>query len=117
MIMLQTIGVALAAKDTPIAQKARKMALEANGGEGGPTTLWGTGEKLASVNAALAAGTLADALDWEDCSWTGHPSAGIIPLRMAGCRGKAQERQGAADRYRGCLRSIPAHRHGRSAHG
>lgn len=79
MIMLQTIGVSLAAKGTPIADKARKMALEANGGEGGPTTLWGTGEKLASVNAALALGTISDALDWEDCSWTGHPSAGIIP--------------------------------------
>ena len=79
MIMLQTIGVTLAAKDTPISEKVRKMALEANGGENGPVTLWGTGEKLASVNAALALGTLSDALDWEDCSWTGHPSAGIIP--------------------------------------
>lgn len=80
MIMLQTIGVTLAAKDTAIAQKIRQMALEANGGESvGPTTVWGTGEKLAAANAALALGTLSDALDWEDCSWTGHPSAGIIP--------------------------------------
>lgn len=79
MIMLQTIGVALAAKNTPISEKVRKMAREANGGEGGPTTVWGSGEKMAAVNAALAIGTMADALDWEDCSWTGHPSAGIIP--------------------------------------
>ena len=79
MIMLQTIGVSLAAKDTEISRKIRKMAVEANGGEGGPTTVWGTGEKLAAVNSALAMGTLADTLDWEDCSWTGHPAAGIIP--------------------------------------
>ena len=79
MIMLQTIGVTLATKDTAISKKIRRMAVEANGGEGGPTTLWATGEKLAAVNAALALGTLSDALDWEDCSWTGHPAAGIIP--------------------------------------
>ena len=80
MIMLQTIGVTLAAKNTAISDKIRQMALEANGGESaGGTTVWGTGEKLAAVNAALALGTLSDALDWEDCSWTGHPSAGIIP--------------------------------------
>ena len=80
MIMLQTIGVTLAARDTAISEKIRQMALEANGGEaGGATTVWGTGDKLAAVNAALVLGTLSDTLDWEDCSWTGHPSAGIIP--------------------------------------
>ena len=79
MIMLQTIGVALAAKNIDAAKKARQMALEANSGEGGAATAWGTGEKLSPVNAALIAGTLADLLDWEDCSWTGHPSAGAIP--------------------------------------
>ena len=79
MIMLQTIGVTLAARSTPISEKVREMSREANGGLGGPTTVWGTGEKLAPVNAALALGTMSDSLDWEDCSWTGHPSAGIIP--------------------------------------
>ena len=79
MIMLQTIGVALAAKGTPIYEKAVRMAREANGGDGGATTVWGTGEKLSAINAALALGTATDALDWEDCSWTGHPAAGVIP--------------------------------------
>ncbi len=79
MIMLQTIGVTLAARSTPISEKVREMSREANGGLGGPTTVWGTGEKLAPVNAALALGTMSDSLDWEDCSWTAHPSAGIIP--------------------------------------
>ncbi|MCI6256424.1 MAG: MmgE/PrpD family protein [Clostridiales bacterium] len=79
MILLQTVGAALAAKGTPIADKACRMAEEANGGAGGGTTVWGTGKKLAAVNTALALGTMSDALDWEDCSWTGHPSAGVIP--------------------------------------
>ena len=79
MIMLQTIGVTLAAKGTPIYDKAVKMAREANGGDGGGVTMWGSGQKLSAINAALAMGTASDALDWEDCSWTGHPSAGIIP--------------------------------------
>ena len=131
MIMLQTIGVTLAAKDTAIAKKIRQMALEANGGESvGPTTVWGTGEKLAAANAALALGTLSDALDWEDCSWTGRhrrrgPGPGAVPpvrrrgrgalplhrpplrrhhsLCLAGRRGEAQERQGPDHRHCGRL--------------
>ena len=79
MILLQTIGVSLAAKNTAITQKALKMAEEANGGNGGPTSVWGTGKKMGAINAALALGTMSDALDWEDCSWTGHPAAGVIP--------------------------------------
>ena len=35
------------------------------------------------MQAAFANGTLADVLDWEDCSWTGHPSAGAIPAALA----------------------------------
>ena len=66
MILLQTIGVALASKNTAIAQKALKMALEANGGNGGPTAVWGSGKKMGTINAALALGTMSDALDWED---------------------------------------------------
>jgi 2-methylcitrate dehydratase PrpD len=80
MILLQTIGVSLAAKGAPEAQKALNLALRANHGSGGPTTAWATGEKLSAAASALLAGNLADLLDWEDCSWTGHPSAAIIPV-------------------------------------
>ena len=79
MILLQTIGVSLAAKGTPIYDKVMKMAREANGGDGGATTVWAEGGKMSAINAALALGTISDALDWEDCSWTGHPAAGVIP--------------------------------------
>lgn len=79
MILLHTVGASLAASSTPAAAKARQMAVEANGGEGGSTTVWGSGEKLSSVNSALVLGVLASALSWEDCAWTGHPAAGVIP--------------------------------------
>ena len=79
MIMLQTIGVTLAARNTTTTEKVMQMSTQANGGPGGPTTVWGVGTQMAAVNAALALGTMSDALDWEDCSWTGHPAAGVIP--------------------------------------
>lgn len=79
MIMIQTLGVSMAAKGMPMAVKVHQMGLEANNGEGGAVTAWITGEKVSAVNAALIAGTLSDMLDWEDCSCTGHPSAGVIP--------------------------------------
>ena len=40
MIMLQTIGVSLAAKHAPCTQKAITMAVAANGGPGGTVTGW-----------------------------------------------------------------------------
>ena len=79
LILMQTIGAALAAKDSDASQKAYRMAKEANAGDGGPITVWGSGGKLSAINAALALGTMAAALDWADCSWTGCPSTGIIP--------------------------------------
>ena len=79
MMLIRVIGAALAARDLPAAQKAWKMALEANGGNGGPIPVWGSGRRMSAINAALAMGTMADAMDWEDCSATGNPSAGVIP--------------------------------------
>lgn len=79
LLLIHTVGAALAASGTDIAAKALKMAREANGGEGGPTTVWGSGMKLAAVNGALALGTMADALDLEAYSVTGRPAAGLIP--------------------------------------
>ena len=80
MVMLQTVGVALAAKASPEAHKIIETARDANGGVGGTATGWGTGDRLSPGCAALQNGTLADLLDWEDTAWTGHPSAGIVPV-------------------------------------
>ena len=83
MMALQTIGVSLAAKESPIAGHVLKFAETLNGGPGGKATSWIGGTKLSPSNAVLVNGTIADALDWEDCSWTGHPSASIIPVAWA----------------------------------
>ena len=79
MIMLQTIGVSLAAKEVPGTKKAIELALAANGGSGGQVTGWVSGDSLSPANAAFLAGAISDMLDWEDTAWTGHPSAGIVP--------------------------------------
>ena len=87
MIALQTIGVSLGSKGTHTEQTAQKLGLALNGGEssaeGNTATCWITGTKLSTANAALVNGTMADILDREDCSWTGHPSASIIPVSWA----------------------------------
>lgn len=82
LILVHTLGVSLAAKDTEVAKKADQLALMGNNGLGGSCTRWIEGGNLSAVNAALLSGVLADALDWEDCSYTGHPSAGIIPVAV-----------------------------------
>jgi len=89
-ILLQTVGAALAAKGTDIAHKADVLAVEANNGLGGSVTRWLEGGKISPANAALLAGVLTDALDWEDCSWTGHPSAGIIPAAVIAAEEKGK---------------------------
>ncbi len=38
---------------------------------------------MAPTEADYANGTAADVLDWEDCTWTGHASAGAVPAAFA----------------------------------
>lgn len=83
MMTLHTLGVSLAAKPIELSEATVKVARAINGGSGGNASVWTTGEQLSMVSASFANGTLADMLDWEDCAWTGHPSAGVIPSAMA----------------------------------
>lgn len=79
-LLLHTVGVSLAALELKQGKDAVTLAKELSSGAGeGVATLWGTGIKGSWEAAAMLGGTLADMLDWEDCSWTGHPSAGVIP--------------------------------------
>ncbi|MDR1088012.1 MAG: MmgE/PrpD family protein [Coriobacteriales bacterium] len=83
LMALHTLGVSLAAVDIPLSAAAVKTASRINGGSGGKATAWLGGEKLSATSTAFVNGTLADILDWEDCSWAGHPSAGVIPAALA----------------------------------
>ena len=79
-LLLHTLGVSLAALELLQGKDAVALAKElSSGSDKGCATLWGSGIKVSWEAAALLGGTLGDMLDWEDCSWTGHPSAGVIP--------------------------------------
>ncbi len=81
-IVLHTLAAALAACNTKQGRDAAALAKEQGGGVK-QSTILGHREKVSSTQAAFANGTLADILDWEDCSWTGHPSANVIPAALA----------------------------------
>lgn len=83
---MQTIGVALGARGLPMTDKA--IAIGKSCGTGSPeATMWIDGSKVSMTSAVFTNSTLADILDWEDCSWTGHPSAGVIPVSWAAAEG------------------------------
>lgn len=87
MLTLHTIGTALAANPVPLSASAVKVAQAVNCGAGGEASVWLGGGKLSMAEAAFANGTLSDMLDWEDCAWAGHPSAGVIPVAVAVAEG------------------------------
>ena len=91
-LTLHVLGVSLAGCQTKQGKDAIALAKDM-GGEKKESTIVGDGSKVSCVQAAFANGTLADVLDWEDTSWTGHPSAGVIPAALAvGERVKASGR-------------------------
>lgn len=81
-LTIHTIGVSVAAASIEQAGSAIRLA-EENGGKEEATVWGGSGMKVPAENAAFANATQADILDWEDCSWTGHPSAGAISAAFA----------------------------------
>ncbi len=81
-LTLHVLGVSLAS--LPMEQATKVTTMVQSKGGVPEATVWGSdGGKVPADEAALANGTLADLLDWEDCSWTGHPSAGAIPVALA----------------------------------
>lgn len=78
MFVMHTIGVSLCSAGIQQVKDAIAIAKELSPGREGAATLWSDGAKVSWEAAAFAAGTMADTLDWEDCSVTGHPSAGVI---------------------------------------
>src|SRR5262249_3128053 len=78
-LILDTIGVALAAMDRRIGQIIIRQVAEAPGTPATATVL-GAGIKVSPATAALANGTLANALDFDDGS---HLSTHILPAALA----------------------------------
>jgi len=82
MMVMQTSGVCLCSSELQQIKDAIEISKEMSPGENGVATLWADGKKVSWEAAAFTAGTMGDMLDWEDCSVTGHPSAGIIPTAV-----------------------------------
>lgn len=100
-LTLHVLSVSIAARDTTQGQQAIKLAQGMGSGSNGLASIWGEPLLYSPQQAAFANGTLADILDWEDCSWTGHPSAGAIPAALA----VAESLQSSGEDY---IRSVVA---------
>lgn len=84
MLTLQVVGVALAGRSLPTAVSARSAARYTVGTQAElMSTMWGEKGKLPMHGAIMANATASDTLDWEDCSYSGHPSAHLITVSMA----------------------------------
>jgi len=81
--LLDTIGIMLAATASPIGQAARAGALAM--GDGRSSRIVGFGDRTSAMQAALAGGTLAHAMDFDDTHDPSlvHPSAAIVPAALA----------------------------------
>lgn len=84
MMIMHTCGVSLCASELKQVKDAIALSKEMSPGSKGQATLWADGAKVSWEAAAFAAGTMGDMLDWEDCSVTGHPSAGVINAAVIG---------------------------------
>jgi 2-methylcitrate dehydratase PrpD len=78
-VILDTLGVALAASARPIGKIVVRHVVE-NAGASATATVLGAGIKASAPMAALANGTLANALDFDDGS---HLATHILPTALA----------------------------------
>ena len=80
--VLDTIGVTLAGVTEPASQVVRSQ-LASSGNSG--CVVWGTGLRSTAPDAALANGTAAHALDYDDMCFVSlaHPSAPLVPAAIA----------------------------------
>ena len=82
MMVMQTVGVSLCSSELKQVKDVIAISKEMSPGKEGTAPRWADGAKVSWEAAALTAGTMGDCLDWEDCSVTGHPSAGVIPTAV-----------------------------------
>ncbi|MGE7604055.1 MmgE/PrpD family protein [Peribacillus sp. NPDC097675] len=78
--IIDTVGVALAGWGEPAVEKAKKVYVSQEGGQGGDSSLWGQSVKVDCDKAAIINGTASHVLDYDDAS-VGvviHPSAPIL---------------------------------------
>jgi len=79
---LDTVGVSLAGALEPASRAVQRVVASHSGG---PCVVWGTDLQTPAPEAALANGTAAHALDFDDMCFVSlaHPSAPLVPAAMA----------------------------------
>ena len=80
---IDTLGVGLAGSSEPVSALISQWVLEEAGK--GEATVWGSNNRVSPAQAALANGTAAHALDFDDSlpSMRSHPSASLVPAILA----------------------------------
>ena len=94
--VMDTVGVALAGCIEPAARIVRETLTPGLKTRGSMVSIWGTDLRAAASDAALANGTAAHALDYDDMCFVSlaHPSAPLVPAiiataELAGASGRA----------------------------
>ena len=83
-LTMHCVGATLAALPSTCVRSAVSTAKDTFGETADlMATAWGEKGKVPMNGAIFVNSTGADTLDWEDCSWTGHPTAGFVPVGMA----------------------------------
>jgi 2-methylcitrate dehydratase PrpD len=82
-LVLDTLGVALAAVDETFTKSMLDVAKSMSGP--GESSVWGRSEKLPAANAALVNGTMAHGLDFDDMhrAASSHMSVVVVPTALA----------------------------------
>ncbi|HKW03456.1 MAG TPA: MmgE/PrpD family protein [Vicinamibacterales bacterium] len=95
--MLDTIGVTLAGVTEPASRIVRTTLAPADRG----CVVWGTGQRSSAPDAALANGTAAHALDYDDMCFVSlaHPSAPLVPAVIAAAEVSRASGRDALDAY------------------
>jgi 2-methylcitrate dehydratase PrpD len=81
--ILDALACALAARDERVARSVREWVRDE--GSRGPCGVWGSTLRASPSRAALANGTSAHALDFDDVCWAmnGHPTVPLLPAVLA----------------------------------
>jgi len=95
--VLDTIGVTLAGVTEPASRIVRTALAPAEHG----CVVWGTGQRSTAPDAALANGTAAHALDYDDMCFVSlaHPSAPLVPAVVAAAEIALASGRDALDAY------------------
>ncbi len=82
-IIIHTLGSALAASNLEESKKISVLAKKTHSGSLAEATAWNSAGRMSLEGAVLINGVLAELLNWGDCSPTGNPASGTVPVSFA----------------------------------